>query len=245
MRVALGGGTFGLAVSVAFAAALGILASAARGRAAESVVEYRDVGNAGDIDVKQNIYFDHGEGFGGTGWPRYWNMPWYGTGGALYENDEHFWWACTPPQDAKNLVGSRAIKPHHFARFRVKADKLPQEGDLFLTLRFKDEVLAPAPVFAWSGGTRWKPLGNIGGKNDHWWKTSQFRVRAADRRVARAPWSSRSASTGTTHRSRENSVSIRSKWPRLRTARGSRPTSAASGRRNPRASSPNWARPWS
>ena len=54
---------------------------------------------------------------------------------------------------------------------------------MFLTLRFKDEVLAPAPVFVWSGGTEWKLLGEIGGKNDHWWKTSQLRVPAADRQI--------------------------------------------------------------
>ncbi|MGA2032105.1 MAG: hypothetical protein ABSG68_07620 [Thermoguttaceae bacterium] len=176
-------GTVGLAACAAMVVWMGILGRATSGRAAEPVVQYRDVGGLQDFDTKQNIYFDHGEGFGGTGWPRYWNMTWGGTGGALYENDEHFWWACTPPRDAQNLIGSRAIKPHHFARFRVKADKLPKEGDLFLTLRFKDEVLAPAPVFAWSGGTQWKPLGEIGGKNDHWWKTSQFRVPAADRGI--------------------------------------------------------------
>jgi hypothetical protein len=170
----------GLVAYAVMAVWIGIFCPATKAWAADPVVEYRDVGNAADFDSKQNIYFDHGEGFGGTGWPRYWNMSWYGTGGALYENDEHFWWACAPPKDAKDLIGSRAIKPHHFGRFRVNADKLPRAGDLFLTLRFKDDVLAPAPVFAWSGGTQWQQVGEIGGKNDHWWKTSQLRVRASD-----------------------------------------------------------------
>ncbi len=52
-----------------------------------------------------------------------------------------------------------------------------------LSLRIKDDLIAPAPVFVWSGGDRWKQIGTIGGRNDHWWKTGAFRVGAADRRI--------------------------------------------------------------
>ena len=135
-----------------------------------------------DFDNNQNIYFDQNEAFGGTGSPAYWWINWSGTtGGELYENDENFWWVFAPPKDAKNVIGSRCIKFHHFGRFRVKADKLPTQGDLFLTLRVKDDVLAPAPVFVWSGGEKWARLGEIAGANDHRWITRQFRVPAADR----------------------------------------------------------------
>ena len=173
----------GVVACVVLTIAMAVLCSAEDLRAAEPVIEYRDVGNAQDFDKKQNIYFDRGDSFGGSGGPVYWNMSWGGTGGALYENGEHFWWACSPPADAKNLISSRAIKPHHFGRFRVKADKLPREGDLFLTLRVKDDVLAPAPVFVWSGGQKWTRLGAIAGANDHRWITRQFRVPAADRQL--------------------------------------------------------------
>ena len=54
---------------------------------------------------------------------------------------------------------------------------------MFLTLRFKGEILTPAPVFVWGGGVEWKQIGDIGGQNDHWWRTRQLRVPAADRRI--------------------------------------------------------------
>ncbi len=60
----------GLAACAAMAVSMGILCPANALWAAGPVIEYRDVGGPQDFDTKQNIYFDHGEGFGGTGWPR-------------------------------------------------------------------------------------------------------------------------------------------------------------------------------
>jgi hypothetical protein len=118
---------------------------------------------------------------GGTGCTL--NVTWTGTYGAFYENDTNFWWVTPPPVGTTNLTSSRCIKFHHYGRFRVKAGKFPSSGDLILSLRIKDDIIAPAPVFVWNGGSNWKQLGTVGGQNDHWWKTSTFRVRASDRQI--------------------------------------------------------------
>ena len=235
----------GVVACVVLTIAMAVLCSAEDLRAAEPVIEYRDVGNAQDFDKKQNIYFDRGDSFGGSGGPVYWNMSWGGTGGALYENGEHFWWACSPPADAKNLISSRAIKPHHFGRFRVKADKLPREGDLFLTLRVKDDVLAPAPVFVWSGGQKWTRLGAIAGANDHRWITRQFRVPAADRQLDKEMLVFKIGVDRYNPSIQGELVLIGSRWPTPRTVPAFRPTRQGSGRWRRRAGSVGWDRLWS
>ena len=85
-------GSIGLLSWTMIAVFIASLCRALGGPVAEPAVEYRDMGNAEDFNTKQNVYFDVNTNFAGTGWPSYWNMAWKGTGGALYENDEHFWW---------------------------------------------------------------------------------------------------------------------------------------------------------
>ena len=235
----------GLAACAAMAVSIGIVCPAKAVRAAEPVVEYRDVGGPLDFDKKQNIYFDRGDAFGGTGEPVYWSLDWdSGTQGTLYENGGHFWWVFAPPKDAKNVIGSRAIKAHHFGRFRVKADKLPKEGEVFLTLRVKDEILVPAPVFVWSGGQKWTQIGTIGGKNDHWWKTSQFRVPAADRRIDQGTLVFK-VGVGRYDPSLQGEVNIDQIQVATTDDRSRFPADQrGSGRWSRRAGSPTWAGPW-
>jgi hypothetical protein len=173
----------GMAACVVIAPSIVIFCTNETAQADEPVVEYRDVGGPGDFDNAQNIFFDKASSFGGSAWPSYWDFTGYGSGGALYENDTDCWFADAPPTGAPNVIASRCIKFHHYGRFRIKAGKFPSSGDLILSLRIKDDIIAPAPVFVWSGGTSWKQIGTIGGQNDHWWKTSTFRVGAVDRQI--------------------------------------------------------------
>jgi hypothetical protein len=170
-------------------------------------MEYRDMGNKDDFDPAQNIHFDLSGGFGGCSAPKYWNLKVSGTvprdmippkppakpkywddtpvstGGALFENTEHFWWVCPPPANARNVINSRAIKMHQYGRFRVKANQLPANDDLFLSLRAKDDLIGPAPVYVWNGQKKWTRLGDFGGKFDHRWKTVQYSVPADARQL--------------------------------------------------------------
>jgi hypothetical protein len=172
-----------MAACAVIAAAIGILSPSQTAQAADPVAEYRDVGGLGDFDSTQNIFFDKTGPFGGIQSPSYWDLTTYGSNGALYENDTNFWWAIAPTAGTLNVTASRCIKFHHYGRFRVRAAKFPSGVDLLLSLRIKDDIIAPAPVFVWSGGNNWKQIGTVGGQNDHWWKTTTLRVGAADRQI--------------------------------------------------------------
>jgi len=148
--------------------------------AQQPVAEYHDVGTAADFDKNQNIYFDKDSSFGGSGWPLYWNLTSPQNPGVFYEDAPSFWWVTAPPAGASSVIGARAVKLHHYARFRVRATKFSASGNLYLTLRFKDDLLAPVPVFSWNGND-WTQLGTIGGLRDHRWKTQQLAVAEAAR----------------------------------------------------------------
>lgn len=142
--------------------------------------EYRDMGNANDFDKKQNIYFDKESSFGGTGWPQYW------AGRPMVEDSQCIYWATTP-DPAPGQTTARIICYDHFGRFRVVADKLPTDGPLYLSIRYKDDLIPNpdkhgAPVFAWDG-KHWRQVGTLGGKYDHRWKTTQFTVSSDQRAV--------------------------------------------------------------
>lgn len=144
--------------------------------------EYRDVGGASDFDQHQNIYFDKDSGFGPNGQPVYWDLESPQNPGAFYEDDSAFWWVTSPPTGASGVTGARAIKLHHYGRFRVQAKQFTARSKLYLSLRIKDDLLAPAPVFSWDGQD-WTQLGGVGGKRDHIWKTQQFGVPAGARAI--------------------------------------------------------------
>ncbi len=126
-------GVVGVAACSVLAAAVGILWRIQIARADDPVVEHRDTGGSGDFDQTQNIFFDKSGAFGGSLSPSYWNFTAYTSGGALYENNTGCWFADAPPKDATNVIGSRCIKFHHYGRFRVKAGRFPEGGDLFLS----------------------------------------------------------------------------------------------------------------
>src|SRR3990172_9434398 len=147
--------------------------------------EFRDVGSAEDFDAKQNIFFDYKTKFGHNGWPSYWNYDDGGTGGAIFETprgEACQWWVVPPSPSAGPAVSARVIKLHHHGRFRVRASGFPSDADLHLTLRYRDDLIAPAPAFSWNG-SKWQQLGAVGGKSDHQWKTQQFQFKADSRAV--------------------------------------------------------------
>jgi hypothetical protein len=170
----------GLTACVAMAAAVEFLCLGQAAHGDGPVVEYHDVGGPNDFDSSQNIFFDATGSFAGSGSPRYWNLVDYGSNGALYENEADFWWANPPPAGTLNVIASRCIKFHHYGRFRIRAARFPKNASLFLSLRVKDDLIAPAPVFVWTGRSDWKQIGTVAGQNDHRWKTTALRVAAAD-----------------------------------------------------------------
>jgi hypothetical protein len=139
--------------------------------------QYRDVGTPLDFDSKQSIYFDHEGELGNMGWPSYWDYASEGADTVIYEGDNMQWWSNPPPPEVRNAIGARVIRFHHHGRFRVKAAGISADAPLFLTLRFKDDIIAPSPVLGWNGSD-WTPLGEIGGSFDHRWKTTQISVPA-------------------------------------------------------------------
>lgn len=146
--------------------------------AQRDIAEYRDIGGPDDFDPGQNIYFDKDGGFGGNNAPIYWTAPTGDDLTAFYEDSTSFWWVTQPSSVNSGVTGSRAIKLHHYGRFRVRADRLPATATLILTIRYKDDLPAPVPVFSWNGSD-WTKLGTLGGKRDHYWKTQQFAANAA------------------------------------------------------------------
>jgi len=152
----------------------------------ERASHFQDIGGPADFDTGAPIHFDHEISFGGNGWPFYWytDEEWTNTDFTWYERADEFRW-CTTPPDPQNWVTSRAIKYRHHGRFRVDAAPFSSADDLYLTIRYKDNLrpgsYPGAPVYSWNGS--WVLLGFLGGQDDHRWKTQQFAVHAADRSV--------------------------------------------------------------
>jgi len=148
------------------------------------IFEFKDFGFKTDFDESSNIYFDEATEFNG-GWPFYWEMDWYTpeTKGGFVESNTQFWWV-TEPDNFEGKITSRAIKFRHFGRFRIKASSFPSNQLLYLTIRYKDDVLPGSypegvPIFFWAG-SKWQLLGQIEGKRDHFWKTKQFTFNSSD-----------------------------------------------------------------
>lgn len=141
--------------------------------------EYKDVGAAADFDTGQNIYFDRGVGFH-AGWPKYWAFDSYaGNQGAFHEDSNQLWWL-TLPGNPTSKTSYRVIQFKQHGRFRVRADRFSTAGTLYLSMRYKDDILpgtdpAGAPVYSWNGSA-WAQLGALAGLRDHRWKTAQLTV---------------------------------------------------------------------
>ncbi len=156
--------------------------SSVAGPAAEALSEYRDVGLASDFEPKQNIFFAREPTVGGGGAPRYWDLSWFTkevTRGAFVEDEQNFWWA-TAPQNLRGKITARAIKFHHHGRIHIRSAKFRADATLYLSLRFRDDLLRPAPLFLWDG-SNWVQIGTLGGNRDHRWKTSQWKVSPTQR----------------------------------------------------------------
>ena len=235
----------GLAACAAMAVSIGIVCPAKAVRAAEPVVEYRERRRPPGLD-KQNIYFDRGDAFGGTGEPVYWSLDWdSGTQGTLYENGGHFWWVLRASQGCQKrdrLAGHQGPPLRPFPRQGRQATQgrrgVPHAPASRTRSWSRRRSSSGAAVRSGRRSARSAGRTTIGGRR----ASSACRPPIAGSTKAR--WSSRSASAGTTRPSRARLTSIRSKWPRPTTARGSRPTSAGSGRWSRRAGSPTWAGPW-
>ena len=61
---------------------------------------------------------------------------------------------------------------------RFRADAFPGAHELTLTLRYKDDVHAPATIAVRINeeGDDWLSVGGLGGAYDHMWKTVQFAI---------------------------------------------------------------------
>jgi hypothetical protein len=160
----------------------GLNPESVQGQTAAAV--YQDIGGPHDFDSTQGIFFDFEEAFGGSGWPMYWytDAEWTNTDFTWYERGNEFRW-CTEPSDPQNWISSRAIKYRHHGRFRINAASFSGTGNLYLTIRYKDDIrpgqYKGAPLYAWNGS--WVRLGYLGGENDHRWKTEQFVVGSSQR----------------------------------------------------------------
>jgi hypothetical protein len=147
---------------------------------------YQDIGGPGDFNPSSAVVFDYETSFGGTSWPMYWytDQEWMNTDFTWYEKGDELRW-CTQPQDPENWITARTITYRHHGRFRVDAAPFAGARELYLTIRYKDNLrpgqYAGAPVYAWNGS--WVRLGFLGGVNDHRWKTQQFTVSASQRAV--------------------------------------------------------------
>jgi hypothetical protein len=165
-------------------AAFGIKQIQAQGQSMASV--YQDIGSSGDFDPTSAVVFDFEASFGNTSWPRYWysNQAWMNTDFTWHERSDELRW-CTQPEDPENWITARTIAYRHHGRFRVDATPFVGAVDLFLTIRYKDNLrpgqYEGAPVYVWNGS--WVRLGFLGGENDHRWKTEQFTVGASQRVV--------------------------------------------------------------
>lgn len=90
-----------------------------------------------------------------------------------YENDEHFWWATTPPDPSKT-VAARVLKSHYAGELRARAfDSKPKT--VYVAIRFKDNLVTPATVW-FHDGSRFVQFGDMGGALDRQWKTATFEV---------------------------------------------------------------------
>ena len=80
-----------------------------------------------------------------------------------------------------SFVESRPLKFRLRGEIHVRAGNLPRSGPLYITIRYKDQLIpGDYPGCAMFTGRSERFIGSLGGLNDHRWKTSQFSVNASD-----------------------------------------------------------------
>jgi len=130
-----------------------------------SLTRFHDFGNESDGDPGQEIRLIGGSGvWGSADWKQY----------VRYEYPQKGMWWCTTPRRSQRKISARALRPAEGPELRVRAFD-PPPSRLFVYLRFKDSLLSPVPVFA-LGGETWTPVGFLGGKGDHSWRTQMVAV---------------------------------------------------------------------
>ena len=154
------------------------------------VSEFRDIGSPDDFSPAENIYFEMGivsdppEPGGEPWW--YWyhtDTETFRSSEVFYERDGEFEWLRTP-ENPGQYVSARALFWKHFGRFKVDATDFPDTGTLYLTIRYKDDIMGGrwdgVAVFCYNG-TSYSQIGTIGGQYDHRWKTEQLPISASQR----------------------------------------------------------------
>ena len=128
---------------------------------------FADLGSPSDADPGRDVTIAPDYAWGGDGkWAEF----------IRYENADDFRWATTPP-DPKGYIAARVLKSWYAGELRVRPfARTPRK--LFLAIRYKDNLDRPTTVQVHGGGT-FAPLGTLGGKRDHAWRTQVFEVDGA------------------------------------------------------------------
>ena len=130
----------------------------------EPQMRQADFGTVRDNDRERDIYlYPDGNFWGGADWNRF----------IRYETADDFWWATTPP-DPDACTRARVLRSWYSGELRVRAFE-GRPRTVHLTVRFKDNLISATSVEFWDG-RNFLPLGSLGGRNDHAWKTRAFSV---------------------------------------------------------------------
>ncbi len=135
---------------------------------------YRDFGSSGDFDPANEIWVEPYDG--AYGWR---SRPWMHSSDyetmAWHENSEGFWWVTS--EETTDVVSSRAIKYRHLVYIRIDATGFSPDQTVYLTIRYKDDVMpgayGGAPIFVYRDGG-YNHVATIGGGRDFRWKTEQI-----------------------------------------------------------------------
>ena len=131
---------------------------------------YMDFGTPDDFNPESPMYIIKSKPDRSKVWS------WKKTTSGFNENGSKFYWIKTPANKS-GYTDSRGLFFRRSMKIRIPTDGFPRSGPLYLTVRFKDNMIATSKfsgVPLWGRGL----LGTLGGANDHRWKTTTIEVNA-------------------------------------------------------------------